>query len=161
MPSFDVVSQVDKHQLANAIDQARRELANRYDLRGTGASIDLEKEFELKVKAANEFQLKQVIELLWPRLAARGIDLRAVEAGPVETNLAEARQTVKVKQGIDQANAKKVIAIIKEAKLKVDASINGEKLRVTGKKRDDLQLVIALLKKADVPLPLQFENFRD
>lgn len=161
MPSFDIVSQVDKHQLSNAIDQARRELANRYDLRGTNAAIELEKEFELKVVAANEFQLKQVMDLLKPRLAARGIDLRALEIGAVETNLAEARQKVTVKQGIEQANAKKVIATIKEAKLKVDASINGDKLRVTGKKRDDLQLVIALLKKAELPLPLQFENFRD
>ena len=161
MPSFDVVSQVDKHQLANAIDQAQRELGNRYDLRGTGAAIELEKEFELKVKAANEFQLKQVVDLLRPRLAARGIDLRALETGPVETNLAEARQVIKIKQGIEQVNAKKVIAVIKDAKLKVDASINGDKLRVTGKKRDDLQAVIALLKKADLPLPLQFENFRD
>jgi uncharacterized protein YajQ (UPF0234 family) len=161
MPSFDIISQVDKHQLSNAIDQAKRELANRYDLRGTNAAIELEKEFELKVVAANEFQLKQVMDLLRPRLAARGIDLRALEIGPVETNLAEARQKVTIKQGIEQANAKKVIAVIKDAKLKVDASINGDKLRVTGKKRDDLQLVIALLKKAELPLPLQFENFRD
>jgi cyclic-di-GMP-binding protein len=150
MPSFDVVSQVDKHQLANAIDQARRELANRYDLRGTNAAIALEKEFEIKVTAANEFQLKQVVDLLKPRLTARGIDLRALDVGAVETNLAEARQLIKVKQGIEQANANKV-----------DASINGDKLRVTGKKRDDLQLVIALLRKAELPLPLQFENFRD
>jgi uncharacterized protein YajQ (UPF0234 family) len=161
MPSFDVVSQVDKHQLANALDQARRELANRYDLRGTNAAIASEKEFEIKVTAANEFQLKQVTDLLRPRLAARGIDLRALDVGPVETNLAEARQLIKVKQCIEQVNAKKVIAVIKDAKLKVDASINGDKLRVTGKKRDDLQLVIALLTKAELPLPLQFENFRD
>ena len=161
MPSFDVVSQVDKHQLANAIDQAQRELANRYDLRGTNAAIELEQEFELKVTAANEFQLKQVVDLLRPRLAARGIDLRALDVGAVETNLAEARQVIKIKQGIEQVNAKKVIAVIKDAKLKVDASINGDKLRVTGMKRDDLQQVIALLKKAELPLPLQFENFRD
>ena len=161
MPSFDVVSQVDKHQLANAIDQAKRELANRYDLRGTNAAIEQEKEFELKVTAANEFQLKQITDLLKPRLAARGIDLRALDIGAVETNLSEARQVVKVKQGIEQVNAKKIIAVIKDAKLKCDASINGDKLRVTGKKRDDLQLVIALLKKAELSLPLQFENFRD
>ncbi|HUR41487.1 MAG TPA: YajQ family cyclic di-GMP-binding protein [Verrucomicrobiae bacterium] len=161
MPSFDVVSQVDKHQLANAIDQAQRELSNRYDLRGTNAAITSEKEFEIKVVAANEFQLKQVVDLLKPRLAARSIDLRALDIGAVETNLSEARQLVKIKQGIEQVNAKKVIAVIKESKLKVDASINGDKLRVTGKKRDDLQLVIALLKKSELPLPLQFENFRD
>ena len=161
MPSFDIVSQVDKHELSNAIDQAKRELANRYDLRGTNAAIELEKEFEIKVTAANEFQLKQVVDLLKPRLAARHIDLRALDIGPVETNLAEARQVIKVKQGIEQVNAKKVIAVIKDAKLKVDASINGDKLRVTGKKRDDLQDVIALLKKTEFELPLQFDNFRD
>jgi uncharacterized protein YajQ (UPF0234 family) len=104
MPSFDIVSQVDKHQLANALDQAKRELANRYDLRGTNAAIAMEKEFEIKVTAANEFQLKQVVDLLRPRLAARGIDLRALDVGPVETNLAEARQLIKVKQGIEQVN---------------------------------------------------------
>jgi cyclic-di-GMP-binding protein len=160
MPSFDVVSQIDKHQLTNAIDQAQRELANRYDLRGTNAAIELEG-LVIQVKAANEFQLKQVIDLLKPRLAARGIDLRALDVGAVETNLAEARQKVTVKQGIEQVNAKKIIAVIKDAKMKVDASINGDKLRVTGKKRDDLQTVIALLKKTELPLPLQFENCRD
>jgi uncharacterized protein YajQ (UPF0234 family) len=160
MPSFDVVSQVDKHQLTNAIDQAQRELSNRYDLRGTNAAIELEA-YDVKVKAANEFQLKQVTDMLKPRLAARGIDLRAMDSGAVETNLAEARQKITIKQGIDQPNAKKIIALIKDAKLKVDASINGDKLRVTGKKRDDLQTVIALLTKAELPLALQFENFRD
>ena len=160
MPTFDIVSEVDKHQLTNAVDQAQRELSNRYDLRGTNAAIELEA-MDIKVKASNEFQLKQVVDLLKPRLAARGIDLRAMDTGPVETNLAEARQKITIKQGIDQPNAKKIIAMIKDAKMKVDASINGDKLRVTGKKRDDLQTVIALLRKAEVALPLQFENFRD
>lgn len=160
MPSFDVVSQIDKHQLTNAVDQAKRELDNRYDLRGTNASIELEG-LEIKVKAANEFQLKQVVELMKPRLAARGIDLRAMDVGPVETNLAEARQKVTIKQGIEQVHAKKIQALIKEAKLKLDASITADKVRVSGKKRDDLQVAIALLRKADLPIPLQFENFRD
>jgi cyclic-di-GMP-binding protein len=160
MPSFDVVSQIDKHQLTNAVDQAKRELENRYDLRGTGAAIELE-ELVIKVKAANEFQLKQVTDLLKPRLAARGIDLRAMETGPVETNLAEARQKITIKQGIEQAHAKKIQAAIKDARLKLDASITGDKVRISGKKRDDLQAAIALLKKADVPIPLQFDNFRD
>lgn len=161
MPSFDIVSQVDKHQLSNAVEQAARELANRYDLRGTNARVELA-DYVIEAAAANEFQLKQVTDILKPRLAARGIDLRAMESGPVETNLSEARQKITIKQGIDQPNAKKVIALIKESKLKVDASINGDKLRVTGKKRDDLQTAMALLRaKADLPLPLQFENFRD
>lgn len=160
MPSFDIVSQVNKHELSNAIDQANRELANRYDLRGTGAKFVLE-EFVITAHAANEFQLKQVTDILRPRLSARGIDLRAMDSGPVETNLAEARQKITIKQGIEQVNAKKIIALIKDSRLKVDASITGDKLRVTGKKRDELQTAIALLKKADLPLPLQFENFRD
>ena len=160
MPSFDIVSQVNAHELTNAVDQAVRELKNRWDLRGTNARFELEG-LVIKASAANEFQLKQVTDLLRPRLAARGIDLRAMDSGPVETNLSEARQTITIKQGIDQPNAKKIIALVKDAKLKVDASINGDKLRVTGKKRDDLQLVIALLKKADLPIPVQFENFRD
>jgi uncharacterized protein YajQ (UPF0234 family) len=160
MPSFDIVSQVNSHELTNAVDQAARELKNRYDLRGTNARVELEG-FVIKAFAANEFQLKQVTDLLRPRLAARGIDLRSMESGPVETNLAEARQSITIKQGVDQANVKKIVAVIKESKLKIDTSITGDKLRVTGKKRDELQLAIALLKKADLPIPVQFENFRD
>ncbi|MGH8480945.1 MAG: YajQ family cyclic di-GMP-binding protein [Gammaproteobacteria bacterium] len=160
MPSFDVVSQIDKHQLTNAVDQAKRELDNRYDLRGTNAAIELE-ELVIKVKAANEFQLKQVVDLLKPRLAARGIDLRAMETGAVETNLAEARQKITIKQGIEQVHAKKIQAAIKDARLKLDASITGDKVRVSGKKRDDLQAAIALLRKVEMPIPLQFDNFRD
>jgi len=160
MPSFDIVSQVNQHELTNAVDQAKRELANRYDLRGTNARIELEG-YVITVAAPAEFQLKQVVDILKPRLAARHIDLRAMDAGPVETNLAEARQKITIKQGIEQVNAKKIIAVIKEARLKVDASINGDKLRVTGKKKDDLQVAIALLRKAEMPIPLQFENFRD
>ena len=161
MPSFDIVSQVNQHELTNAVDQAKRELGNRYDLRGTNARIELEG-YVITVAAPAEFQLKQVVDILKPRLAARHIDLRAMDSGPVETNLAEARQKITIKQGIEQVNAKKIIATLKEAKLKVDASINGDNLRVTGKKKDDLQTAIALLRKAEVvPIPLQFENFRD
>ena len=160
MPSFDIVSQVNSHELTNAVDQAIRELGNRYDLRGTNARIELEG-YVITVAAPAEFQLKQVVDILKPRLAARHIDLRAMDPGPVETNLAEARQKITIKQGIEQVNAKKIIAVIKEAKLKVDASINGDKLRVSGKKKDDLQTAIALLRKVEMPIPLQFENFRD
>ncbi|MGQ0503119.1 MAG: YajQ family cyclic di-GMP-binding protein [Panacagrimonas sp.] len=160
MPSFDVVSEVDTHELTNAVDQARRELENRFDLRGTGARFELE-DSVITLFAASEFQLKQLTDILHKRLAGRGIDVRSLEEGDVETNLAGARQKITVKQGIEQAQAKKIIGKIKESKIKVDTSITGEKLRVNGKKRDDLQAVIALLKKADLELPLQFENFRD
>ena len=160
MPSFDIVSEVNQHELTNAVDQAKRELDNRFDLRGTDAKFELE-ELVVSQHAPNEFQLKQLTEILRKRLSARGIDLRCLEMGDVETNLAGARQKVTVKQGIEQAFAKKIIARIKESKIKVDTQITGDKLRVNGKKRDDLQLVIALLLKAELELPLQFENFRD
>ncbi|MGF6492328.1 uncharacterized protein YajQ (UPF0234 family) [Luteibacter sp. 621] len=160
MPSFDIVSEVDKHELSNAVDQANREVSNRFDLKGTGAKFELE-ENVITQKAENEFQIKQMHDILRARLAARQIDLRALDVGKVETNLAEARQKVTVKQGIEQPVAKKIIAKIKEAKLKVEGQINGEKVKVTGKKRDDLQDAIALLRKSDFELPLQFENFRD
>ena len=160
MPSFDVVSEVDKHELTNAVDQARRDLGNRYDLRGTNASFELD-DMVIKSTAPSEYHLTQLLEMLHKRLAGRGIDLRAVEADDPESNLSGSRQKITIKQGIEQAQAKKLIAKIKEAKLKVDASIHGEKLRVTGKKRDDLQAVIALLKEGDFGIPLQFNNFRD
>jgi uncharacterized protein YajQ (UPF0234 family) len=160
MPSFDAVSKVDVHELTNAVDQAKRELEKRYDLRGTGARFELT-EFVVTQIAQNDYQLKQLLEILRLRLAARRIDLRCLELGEVESNLAEARQKITVRQGIEQAVAKKLIAQLKASKLKVEAQINGDKLRVTGKKRDDLQAAMTLMSKAEVELPLQFENFRD
>jgi len=162
MPSFDIVSEVDKHELKNAVDQANREVTTRFDLKGTSAQFELdEKESVITLRADNEFQVKQMMDVLRGRLSARSIDVRAIDAGKVEMNLAEARQKVTIKQGIEQPVAKKLIAKIKEAKLKVEAQINGEKVRITGKKRDDLQDAMALLRKADLEVPLQFENFRD
>ena len=160
MPSFDVVSEVDKHELTNAVDIANRELANRFDFKGTDAKFALEDKV-ITQSAPSDFQLKQMFEILRAKFVARGIDLRALEEGEVETNLAGARQTITVKQGIEQKTAKKIVAAIKEAKLKVEAQIAGDKLKVTGKKRDDLQAAIALLRAGDFELPLQFENFRD
>ena len=160
MPSFDVVSEVDKHELTNAVDQASRDLSNRFDFRGSDARFVLEESI-ITQSAKSEFQLEQMMDILRKRLAGRGIDLRALEVADPEVNLSGARQKITVKQGIEQPIAKKIVAKLKEAKLKVDAQINGDKLRVNGKKRDDLQLAIALLKKSDLELPLQFENFRD
>ncbi|OZI29324.1 YajQ family cyclic di-GMP-binding protein [Bordetella genomosp. 1] len=160
MPSFDVVSEVDKHELKNAVDQANRELSTRFDFKGTDAKFELD-EFVVTQVAPSAFQLKQMIDILRARLSARGIDVRCMDvAAPLE-NLGGARQKITIKQGIEQAISKKLIAAIKASKAKVESQINGEKLRITGKKRDDLQEVIALLKKTDVELPLQFENFRD
>ena len=160
MPSFDVVSKVDVHELANAVDQARRELEKRYDFKGSNARFELQ-EFVITQFAQSEFQLGQLLDILRLRLAARGIDARCLELGEVLVNLAEARRVITIKQGIDQPNAKKLIAKLKEAKLKVDGQINDNKLRVSGRKRDDLQAAIALLRKSGLELPLQFENFRD
>ena len=160
MPSFDVVSEIDRHELANAVDQANRELSTRFDFKRTDAKFELEESVVTQV-APSAFQLKQMIDILRARMSARGIDTRCLEVADPLENLSGARQKVTVKQGIEQAISKKLIAAIKEAKLKVETQITGDKLRVTSKKRDDLQTAIALLKKTDVPLPLQFNNFRD
>ena len=160
MPSFDVVSEVDKHELTNAVDTANRELGNRFDFKGQDASFELDG-FVVTQKAPSDFQLKQMLDILRARLVARGIDIRCLDAAEPEVNLAGARQKVTIKQGIEQKLAKKIVATLKEAKLKVEAQINGEKLRVSGKKRDDLQEAMALLRKTDLEIPLQFDNFRD
>lgn len=160
MPSFDIVSEVDTHELTNAVDQASRELTTRFDFKGVEAKFSLDDNV-ISQSAPSEFQLKQMADILRARLIARGIDIRCLEEGEVETNLAGARQKITVKQGIEQKIAKKISASIKEAKLKVDTQINGDKLRVNGKKRDDLQAAMALLRQGDYELPLQFDNFRD
>lgn len=160
MPSFDVVSEVDKHELSNAVDQANRELATRFDFKGANASFELE-DYVVNQSAPSAFQLGQMLDILRGRLSARGIDVRCLDVADPLENLGGARQKVTVRQGIEQATAKKLIAAIKQAKLKVETQINGDKLRVSGKKRDDLQQVIALLRKTDVDLPLQYQNFRD
>jgi hypothetical protein len=160
MPSFDVVSKVDEHEVTNAVDQARRELEKRFDLRGTKARFEHEG-LVITEFAPTEFQVGQLHDILRMRFAARHIDTRCLELGDIESNVAEARRTVTVKQGIEQLLAKKLVAKIKESKLRVEAQINGDKLRVIGKKRDDLQSAIALLRQLEFELPLQFENFRD
>jgi uncharacterized protein YajQ (UPF0234 family) len=160
MPSFDVISEVDKHELTNAVDQANRELSNRFDFKGVDARFELD-DSVITQTAPSDFQLKQMLEILRGRLTARKIDVRCLDVGDAEVNLASAKQKVTVKQGIEQPVAKKIIAEIKAAKLKVETQINGDKLRISGKKRDDLQLAMALLRKSDVELPLQFDNFRD
>jgi uncharacterized protein YajQ (UPF0234 family) len=160
MPSFDVISEVDKHELTNAVDQANRELTTRFDFKGSDAKFELD-DFVITQSGASEFQLNQMMDILRGRLVARKIDVRALDVADPETNLAGSRQKIIVKQGIEQPIAKKLIASMKEAKLKVEAQINGDKLRVSGKKRDDLQSAMAVLRKAEVELPLQFDNFRD
>ncbi|MEO7326227.1 MAG: YajQ family cyclic di-GMP-binding protein [Dokdonella sp.] len=160
MPSFDVISEVDKHELTNAVDQANRELSTRFDFKGSDARFELVGSV-ITQYATSTFQLKQMFEILRVRLATRGIDNRCLDVAEPETNVAAARQAITVKQGIEQAVAKKIVGELKAAKIKVEAQINGEKLRVTGKKRDDLQVAMALLRKAEFEVPLQFDNFRD
>ncbi|MEL7310756.1 MAG: YajQ family cyclic di-GMP-binding protein [Pseudomonadota bacterium] len=160
MPSFDVVSEVDMHELTNAVDQANREVSNRFDFKGTGAEFSLN-ESTVNLKAQVEFQLKQMLDILHNKLSKRGIDIGCLDEQEPETSGQEARQTIVVRQGIDSALAKKLVKTIKDAKLKVQAAIQGDQVRVTGKKRDDLQSVISLLRESDHGMPLQFNNFRD
>ncbi|MCL1635652.1 YajQ family cyclic di-GMP-binding protein [Luteimonas sp. SX5] len=160
MPSFDIVSEVVSHELINAVDQANRELTTRFDFQGVEASFVLE-DGTVALSAPSEFQLKQMVDILRNRLIARKIDISCLEPGEILTNVAGARQQIKVKQGIERDQAKKIVNAIKDAKLKVDTQINGDKLRVMGKKRDDLQAAMAVLRKGDFGLPLQFNNFRD
>ncbi len=160
MPSFDVVSEVDIHELTNAVDQANRELSTRFDFKGVDAKYTLDDK-SIAMSAPSEFQLQQMSDILRARLTARKIDPRCLEPGDVETNVAGARQTIAVKQGIERELAKKLQGAIKDSKIKVESQINGDKLRITGKKRDDLQGVMALLRGQEFERPLQFDNFRD
>ena len=160
MPSFDVVSELNAHEVANAVDQAGRELSQRFDFKDTGARFELN-DLTVTLHAEVDFQLKQMLEILKQRLAARHIDIRCAEIADPEVNLAHARQKVTLKQGIEQPLAKDIVKRIKDAKLKVDVQIQGDKLRVVGKKKDDLQMAMALLRGADLKMPLQYENFRD
>lgn len=160
MPSFDVVSQVDLHELRNAVDQANREIGTRFDFKGSGAKIE-QNEANLQLLADNDFRIKQMQLILNEKLAKRGIDVRCLEEGEIETALNQAKQKVTVRQGIDKELARKLVKLVKDMKLKTQAAIQGEQLRVTGKKRDDLQQVIAMFKDAKIELPLQYINFRD
>jgi cyclic-di-GMP-binding protein len=160
MPSFDVVSEIDSHELTNAVDQASRELSQRFDFKNTGASFELE-ETTVTMRAPSEFQLNQMLEILKLKVAKRGIDVACLDVQEPVVNLAVAKQPVILKHGIDQETGKKVARLLKDAKLKVQAQIQGEKVRVTGKKRDDLQEAIAMLRKGGFDVPLQFNNFRD
>jgi len=160
MPSFDVVSEVDKHELKNAVDQANRETNTRFDFKGTDSIYSLN-EFDIILESQSEFQLQQMMDILQNKMVKRGIDILCLEILPAELSGKRAKQTVKVKQGISVETARDMVKKIKAQKLKVQAAIQSEQVRVTGKSRDDLQAVIAMLKTSDFALPLQFTNFRD
>lgn len=160
MPSFDVVSEVDMHEVTNAVDQANREVATRFDFKGTDSAFE-QKEAVITLRSGSDFQLKQMLDILYAKLSKRGVDIACAQAAEPEIAGKEARQQVTLRQGIDSELARKMVRLVKDSKIKVQASVQGEKVRVTGKKRDDLQLAISLLRGADLDLPLQFNNFRD
>ena len=160
MPSFDVVSEIDLQEVRNAVDQANREIGTRFDFKGVDASFELT-DGKILMVGEQEFHLQQMMDILRQKLVKRGIDLASLDPGEPVTNLSSARQEVKLKQGVDSDTAKTLVKAIKASKIKVQAQIQGDQLRVTGKKRDDLQEVITLLRGGDWGLPLQFNNFRD
>ena len=160
MPSFDIVSKVDHHELSNAVDQANREIATRFDFKDSGAHFEFTKE-QLTLVAPSDFQLKQMEEILINKWVKRKLEVKSLDFKEPHISMHEARQEVVIKQGIDAELSKKVSKLIKNSKLKVQTQTQGEQVRVTGKKRDDLQAVIAFLREQDFDIPLQFENFRD
>lgn len=160
MPSFDIVSEVNLQEIRNAVDQASREVDTRFDFKGSNAKFEHNKE-TINLTAQNAFQLKQMLDILEVRLSKRGIAMGSLKIAEPETSLNQARQAITVLQGIDQELAKKIVKVIKESKLKVQAAIQGDQVRVTGKKRDDLQEAIAFIKAQNFTLPLQFTNFRE
>ena len=161
MPSFDAVSKVDTAELTNAVDQASREISQRYDFKGSSAAIERAEDV-LTVFADSEFQLKQVTDILYAKAAKRGIDVASFDPQKIEAISGDkAKQVVKVKQGIEKELAKKMVKIVKDSGLKVQAAIQGDELRVTGKKRDDLQACMALFRQSKLEQPIQYTNFRD
>ncbi len=160
MPSFDVVSEIDHHELTNAIDQVNREISNRFDFKGTDARIAQEQN-RLTLIAPSEFQVQQIKDILQTRLAKRDIDVQCLSAGEIRETNQEARQDIIVQEGINKALAREIVKLIKTTKRKVQSSIQGDQVRISGKKRDDLQAIIGFLKQQKFDLPLQFINFRD
>ncbi len=161
MPSFDVVSEVDIHELSNAVDQANREVDTRFDFKGADACFERVGATEITLSAENEFQLQQMMDILQKKMVKRGVDLGCLDLAEPESSGIRARQKVNVKQGVDKETARQIVKLIKAMKLKVQAAIQGEQVRVTAKKRDDLQQVMAMVREQKLDLPLQFINFRD
>ena len=160
MPSFDVVSDFDAHEASNAIDQSNREVTTRFDFKGTGSKYELDGQV-VSLTSQSDFQLQQMLDILRQKLAKRGVDIACLDEQEPEFSGSEARQQVVMRKGIDTDLARKLVKMVKSSKLKVQTAIQGDKLRISGKKRDDLQAAITLLKGADIDLPLQYENFRD
>lgn len=160
MPSFDIVSEVDMHELTNAVDNANRAISQRFDFKGTETNVQQSKE-EITLTSESEFQVQQVLDIMQKELIRRKVDIKSLEEGKLIPNGKLMQQKLLIRQGIDKENTKKIVKLIKQKKLKVQASIQAEQVRVTGKKRDDLQAVMALLKEQDLSVALQYTNFRD
>lgn len=160
MPTFDVVSEFDGHEAVNAVDQANREVGTRFDFKGTDSKFELEGDV-ITMRSQSDFQLTQMLDILRQKIAKRGIDLGCMQVEKPDISLNDARQKIILRKGIDADLARKLVKVLKGSKLKVQAAVQGDKLRVSGKKRDDLQDAIRLLKDTDTELPLQYENFRD
>jgi len=160
MPSFDVVSEIDHHELRNALDQANREIGTRYDFKGSNARIE-QSGSELTLEAESEFQIKQMTPILKEKMSKRGIDVECLDFADIVEMNRRAKQQVAVREGLDKDLARKMVKLIKDSKLKVQAAIQGDQLRINGKKRDDLQQVMQILRDAKLGIPLQFNNFRD
>ncbi len=161
MPSFDIVSQVNSMEIENAVNAAQKELANRFDFKGSQAGILLEKN-EIKLSAEDQFRMRALLEIVVGKLAKRNISLKNVDKGEAELSpLGHARQIIKIKQGLEPAVAKQVAQFVRDTKLKVTTQIQGEEVRVSGRNKDDLQAVIAAVRGHDFPVALQFQNFRD
>jgi uncharacterized protein YajQ (UPF0234 family) len=160
MASFDVVSEINEHEFTNAVDQANKEVTTRFDFKGTDSKYEFQDDI-ITIFSQTDFQVTQMLDILKTKLVKRKIDLKFIEPGTILESGKGARQDITVKQGINKEIAKKMVKVVKDKKMKVQAAIQGEKLRVTGKKRDDLQDVINLFKETDFGIPLQFENYRD
>ena len=161
MPSFDIVSKVNSMEVENAVNQAQKELLTRFDFKGSGAEIVLEKH-EIKLKAMDNFKIRALEEIVVATLAKRGISMKSIDRGEAEVSpLGHARQVIKIKQGIDGPTAKQISLFLRESKIKVTAAIQGDELRVNGKSRDDLQEAIAAVRDHDFPVAVSFVNFRD
>ena len=160
MPSFDVVSEIDHHELTNAVDQANREVTTRFDFKGTDSNFELDGS-TITLNTQSDFQLEQMYDILCNKLVKRGIDLRSLDRKDPVIQLKTATQAIVGQEGVGKDDARKIVKLVKESKIKVQAAIQGDQVRVTGKKRDDLQAVIALLKDGKFDVPLQFKNFRD
>jgi len=160
MPSFDIISEFDMHEATNAVDQANKEVGTRFDFKGTHSNFEMTEEKVVMISEST-FQLQQMFAVICAKLSRRGIDIACMEVGDAKGSGKMMRQEITLKQGIDSATAKKIVKLIKDKKMKVQAAIQGDKVRVTGKKRDDLQEVIQMLRDEKLEVPLQFDNFRD